>query len=204
MNFFEMGFPNERLMDERIKAVAGVIVNRDKRILVGVEQTSKPATRKERGQLSIPMETLKPFEIGTEAGLTKALMTEISTSRSMGFLRHGLQNAGIVSVVPVEKDVNVAVLLMKWKGNPKIMPFEPPHPEEFSELRWIGIKTLLGDSFVRPYADTVLRNVLEINRKKNNGIHFSDLSFEGFIPEVYERDRQLTPDVEVFIPQNWE
>jgi hypothetical protein len=202
MTFFERGRPTERLLNERIKAVAGVIVNRDGRLLVGQEQITKPRTRKEKGQLSIPMETLKPFEGGTEAGMTKALMTEIATWDSMSILRKRLQTAGIVSVVPVESDVDVAVLLLKWKGDPKIVPFGQPHPDEFSHLKWIGVKSFMESSFVRPYARTVITDVLELNRAHPSPVEFKDISLRGFSPQAYEDLRQLSPDVEVLIPKS--
>lgn len=204
MTFFERGRASERLMDERIKGVAGVIVNHDGRLLVGKEQITKPKTRKMQGQLSIPMETLKPFELGTEAGMTKALMTEISTWESMGMLKKGLQTAGIVNIVAVEEDLDVAVLLMKWKGNPKVMPFSHPHPDEFSDLKWMSVKTLLTDSFVRPYARTILNDTLELNRKRGSNVNFEDILLQGFSPDRYEELRQLSPDVEVLLPKTGE
>lgn len=203
MTLLERGRPSARLLNENIKGVAGVIVNRDGRLLVGTEQKDKPETLRQQGHLSIPMETLKSFELGMEAAMVKALLTEIATQESMFYLRRGLQTAGVVSVVPLEKDVHIAVMLLKWKGNPKFVPFGRPHPEEFSDLRWVGVKTFLDDSFVRPYARTVLSNTLELNRKKPSPIEFQDIDLRGYSPSSYEDLRELVPDVEINIPKSW-
>jgi hypothetical protein len=202
MTLLERGRHTERLLNENIKGVAGIIVNRDGRLLVGTEQRDKPETIKQRGHLSIPMETLKSFELGTEAAMVKALLTEIATPKSMLYLRRGLQTAGVVSVVPLESDVHVAVMLLKWKGDPKFMPFGRAHPEEFSNLRWVGVKTFLDNSFVRPYARTVLSNTLELNRRKPSPIEFQDLDLRDYLPSSYENLRELVPDVEINIPKS--
>ena len=188
--------PESELKKDKIKAVAGVVVSKDGRLLVGTEQVTKPATMKLKGQTSIPFETLKPNELEQEGGFVSALLTEITTDRVMPNLRGRMYSAGVVDQLEVMPDVWVATLLLKYDGNSDTMPFEPQHPSEFSDLRWIGVKTLLSSSNVRPFTVPVMERVLEINKRRPNNVDFRSLYLEPYYPSMYEAARQMEPDVE--------
>lgn len=188
--------PEGELRKDLIKAVAGVIVSKDGRLLVGTEQVTKPATMKEKGQISIPFETLKPNELELEGGFVGALLTEITTDRVMPELRGHMYSAGVVDQLEVMPDVWVATLLLKYDGNSDTMPFEPQHPCEFSDLRWMGVKTLMKSLDVRPFTIPVIERVLEINRRHPNNVDFRSLYLGPYYPSIYEEARQMEPDVE--------
>lgn len=188
--------PESELKKDKIKAVAGVVVSKDGRLLVGTEQVTKPATMKLRGQASIPFETLKPSELEQEGGFVSALLTEITTDHAMPNLRGRMYSAGVVDQLEVMPDVWVATLLLKYDGDSSQMPFEAQHPGEFSDLRWMGVKTVMSSSNVRPFTVPVLERILEINRRHPNNVDFRKLYLEPYYPSVYEEARQMQPDVE--------
>lgn len=184
------------LRKDKIKAVAGVIVSSDGRVLVGTEQVTKQATLKVAGQTSIPFETLKPKELELEGGFISALLTEIATDRIMPQLKGKMFSAGVVDQLEVMPDVWVATLLLKYKGNSSTMPFEAQHPDEFSDLRWVGVKTLMRDPDVRPFTIPVMERVLGINRFKSNLVDFRSLYLDPYLPSVYDSAREMEADVE--------
>ncbi len=188
--------PESELKKDKIKAVAGVVVSKDGRLLVGTEQVTKPATRKKQGQISIPFETLKPNELEQEGGFVSALLTEITTDRVMPDLRGRMYSAGVIDQVEVMPEVWVATLLLKYDGESCTMPFEAQHPQEFTELRWMGVKTLKSLPNVRPFTTPVLERVLEINRRHPNSVDFRRLNLEPYYPSVYENAREMEADVE--------
>lgn len=188
--------PENELRKDKIKAVAGVVVSKDGRLLVGTEKMTKPATMKHAGDISIPFETLKPKELELEGGFVSALLTEITTDRSMPNLRDKMYSAGVVDQLEVMPDVWVATLLLKYEGKSDVMPFEPQHPDEFSDLRWIGVKTLMASPNVRQFTIPVMERVLEINRKHPNHVDFRRLYLEPYWPSVYEDAREMETDVE--------
>lgn len=186
----------EQLRKDLIKAVAGVVVSKDGRLLVGVEQMTKPATEKQKGQISIPFETLKPKELDLEGGFVSALLTEITTNRSMENLRGRMSSAGVIDQLEVAPDVWVATLLLRYDGDSSKMPFSAPHPEEFSDLRWMSVKSFMASPNVRPYAIPVMGRVLDINRHHPNYIDFRSLYLDPYYPSIYEEAREMEPDVE--------
>jgi hypothetical protein len=188
--------PEGKLKKNKIKAVAGIVVSKDGRLLVGTEQVDKPATMKLKGQTSIPFETLKPNELEAEGGFVSAILTEITTDRIMPNIRGRMYSAGVVDQLEVMPDVWVATLLLKFNGESDEMPFEAQHPGEFSDLRWIGVKTLMKSKNVRPFTVPVMERVLEINRRHPNNVDFRKLNLEPYYPSVYEEARQMEPDVE--------
>lgn len=188
--------PESELKKDKIKAVAGVVVSRDGRLLVGTEQVDKPATMKLKGQTSIPFETLKPKELEAEGGFISALLTEITTDRAMPYLRGRMYSAGVVDQLEVMPDVWVATLLLKFDGDSSQMPFEAQHAGEFSDLRWVGVKSLKANQNVRPFTVPVLERVLKINRRHPNNVDFRKLYLEPYCPSLYEEARQMEPDVE--------
>lgn len=188
--------PGNELLRDKIKAVAGVVVSKDGRLLVGTEKMTKPATMKHAGELSIPFETLKPKELALEGGFVGALLTEITTDASMPNLRGKMYSAGVVDQLEVMPDVWVATLLLKYDGNSDAMPFEPQHPDEFSDLRWIGVKTLMASSEVRPFTIPVMERVREINSRHPNYVDFRKLYLDPYFPSAYENSREMEKDVE--------
>lgn len=195
--YYSHGLISENeLRKDKIKAVAGVVVSKDGRLLVGTEKMTKPATMKSAGDISIPFETLKPKELELEGGFVSALLTEITTDASMPNLRRRMYSAGVVDQLEVMPDVWVATLLLKYAGDSSNMPFEAQHPNEFSDLRWMGVKTLMSSSGVRPFTIPVMERVLEINRRRQSGVDFRSLNLEPYYPSVYEEAREMEPDVE--------
>lgn len=202
MKFGKEGYFNHGLIAEKelkkdkIKAVAGIVVSKDGRLLVGTEKVTKPATRKLKGQISIPFETLKPNELEQEGGFVSALLTEITTDRVMPQLRGRMYSAGVIDQLEVMPDVWVATLLLKYDGDSCRMPFEAQHPQEFSELRWMGVKSFLNSPDIRPFSFPVLERALKINRQHPNHIEFKKLYLEPYYPSVYENAREMEADVE--------
>ncbi|OIP57931.1 MAG: hypothetical protein COX79_02950 [Candidatus Levybacteria bacterium CG_4_10_14_0_2_um_filter_36_16] len=187
----------EKLRIDRIKGVAGIVVSRDGRLLVGTEQMNKPSTRRKKGEISIPFETLKPKELGAEGGFVSALLTEISTDASIKRLQGKLESAGVIDQIEVMSDIWVATVLLRYNSISNTMPFEAPHPEEFSDLRWMGAKTLLSMQNVREFTFPVLNNVIEINRRRPSKVNFRPLYLEPYVPSVYEKFRELEQDIEL-------
>lgn len=187
--------PDSELRRDVIKAVAGVIVSKDGRVLVGTEQIDKPSTMKTKGQVSIPFETLKPVELEQEGGFVDALLTEVTSAQSMKMLRGRLSSAGVVDQVEVMPSVWVATLLLRYEGKSSVMPFHAAKPEEFDDLRWIGVKSLMMDANARPFVRPVMERILELNRKKSNGVEFKPLHLNRYEPEVYADTREMEADV---------
>lgn len=188
--------PDRELRKDMIKGVAGVVVSKDGRLLVGTEQVDKPATMRKKGQTSIPFETLKPRELNLEGGFVSALLTEITTDRAMHELRGKMYSAGVIDQLEVMPDVWVATLLLKYDGNSDFMPFEPQDPEEFSDLRWMGVKTLMKSPDVRPFTIPVMERVLALNRRDPGSVDFRRLYLDPYYPSIYEDARQMQPDIE--------
>lgn len=190
------GIESRESYNSRVKGVAGIIVSQDKKILVGREQTDKPESLRRKGQLSIPMETLKAFEGRTELGMIKALLSEIATDDSVLALRHGLENAGIIGTVPVHSDYDMAVLLLRWNGSSEVMPFDEACPDEFNDLKWVGVNNLLNpEEMVRPYARMAVEFALRVNRQRPSPVEFRPLYLQKYFPSKYANLRDSIPDV---------
>lgn len=186
--------PPETLRTDVIKAVAGVVVSKDGKVLIGTEQIDKPATQRRKGDASIPFETLKPSELTREGSFVGALLTEISTDERMPNLRGKLESAGIVDQVEVFPGDWVATLLLRYKGKSDSMPFGATHPEEFGDLRWENLEDARKLPNLRLYAVPVLERYASLDRR---GINFRSLYLDHYTPSMYEAARQLEPDVEV-------
>lgn len=189
--------PEKELRKDVIKAVAGVVVSKDGRLLVGTEKIDKASTRKKAGDISIPFETLKPKELKTEGGFVSALLTEITSDQSIEHLYEKMDSAGVIDQVEVMPGVWVATLLLRYNGDSSVMPFESQNPDEFGDLQWMGVKTLLATPNRRPFVDTVLDRVLSINRTRPNGVDFRGLNLRPYYPSVYSGYRDLEQDVPV-------
>lgn len=188
----------EELRTDVIKAVAGIVISKDGKLLIGTEQIDKPATQKKHGDASIPFETLKPSEVSQEGSFVGALLTEITTDEAMPNLRGKLDSAGIVDQVEVFPGDWVATLLLRYRGKSDSMPFRATHPEEFSSLRWETLDEARSLPNLRPYAVPILERYAQLmNDNQRKGLNFRSLYLDHYTPTVFEAARQMEPDVEV-------
>ncbi len=191
-----LGVNKEMLGGGNIRGVAGIIFSEDGKILVGTEQRDKPSTKKLAGQTSIPMETLKPFEVGSQSHMIAALLTEITNDMSMDLLKERLSCSGIVDRVSVDEGVDLAIVFLRFQGDSyDEMPFISPNEDEFSDLRWEA--GFLQDCHnVRPYAGSVI-NFLESRLYGGDDldIEYKNLNLDEFSPYNYSNYREQVNDI---------
>jgi len=133
--------------------VISVIFNSSGHILVGTENLNKHHSGRESGQISVPMETLKPFERVNRQALLLASLSELITAENVQILASGLCHAGIEGPLTLnERGLKGAVSIFSWQGDPSCMPFAPSNPVEYCDLQWLDSTCFIESAQSRPYA----------------------------------------------------
>lgn len=146
-----------------VNGVCTLILNSRGEVLVGREAIAKESHDRQRGQISIPMETLKSFERTNKKAMVLAAITEIITDNNVSVLQQQLYEAVVVGPVQLNNNgITGAIAVFHWKGDPGCMPFEPSVEEEFNGLKWMKPGKVLEDCSVRPFT-TVVLNYAEEN-----------------------------------------
>ncbi len=178
-----------------VHGVGTIILNERDEILVGTELQDKEMRHRKRGQLSIPMESLKLFERNDENALIRASLSEVLSGENIDVIRRGLREIGHEGPIALDEEgTQGALVVFRWIEDPNIMPFIAATPEEFSDLKWLDQGSLLehGDvrRYVRPFLEFA-RNSGMLNRMSNVEIG----ALRGFNPGTYHRYRELFGDV---------
>ena len=193
----DIAFSQEHSPFEGISGVGAIILNSRHEILVGVEKKSKSSSERTAGQLSIPLETLKPFEQrGNRRALQLASLSEIATDKHIEDWRSQLEQVQEDLVITMNNaGVKAAIFVYHWTGEPEAMPFESSCSEEFGGLRWLSLEDMYKTGQVRPFADVALK---EANSKGLlNGRNSVPLGFKNYVPSRYYNFRELHADVTI-------
>lgn len=195
---------NERLIDigkeigefANIRGVGTIIVNPNGEILVGKEMLAKKNHKRQVGQLSIPLETVKPYERKNKNALLLASLTEIVTDDCIDVVRKGLREVTIDGPIYLEEgEVSGALSVFHWVLDSDEMPFIPSVPEEFGELRWMDPQQVMESEKLRPYAATLIKYA-EV-KGFLNGVEDREIPIlSKYSPNQYSAVRELYPDVQ--------
>jgi len=193
----DRAFSQEHSPFEGISGVGAIILNSRHEILVGVENKSKSSSERTAGQLSIPLETLKPFEQrGNRRALQLASLSEIATDKHVDDWRRQLEQVQEDLVVKMNNNgVKAAIFVYHWIGDPDAMPFEPSCSEEFGDLQWLSLENMYKTGQVRPFADVALREAS--TKGLLNGHNSVPLGFKNYVPSRYYDFRELHADVTI-------
>ena len=106
--------------------------------------------------ISIPLETLKPFERRNRQGLLLAGLEEVLTDDNVREVEDALEEVGIIEhPVEVDSDISVAVAVYHWTGDPAVNPFIQAQTD-LADLRWMNIAELLSSRELRPYVEIII------------------------------------------------
>lgn len=193
----DIAFSQEHSPFEGISGVGAIVLNSRHEILVGVENKSKSSSERTAGQLSIPLETLKPFEQrGNRRALQLASLSEIATDKYVDDWRRQLEQVQEDLVVTMNNaGVKAAIFVYHWTGDPDVMPFESSCSEEFGSLRWLSLENIYKTGQVRPFADVALREAS--TQGLLNGHNSVPLGFKNYVPSRYSNFRELHADVAI-------
>lgn len=185
---------NERFAN--IRGVGAIILNSNGEILVGREMLAKRNHNRQVGQLSIPLETVKPYERRNRNALILASLSEIVTDNCIENVRKGLREVTVDGPVYLgENGVSGALSVFHWTLNPEEMPFIPSVPEEFSELQWMQPQEVVQSERLRPYASILIRYAE--NAGLLNGAEDREIPIlNKYRPNQYSEVRELYPDVQ--------
>jgi len=193
----DIAFSHEHSIFEGISGVGAIILNSRHEILVGVENKSKSSSERIAGQLSIPLETLKPFEQkGNRRALQLASLSEIATDKYVDDWRRQLEQVQEDLVIKMNNNgVKAAIFVYHWTGAPDAMPFEPSCSEEFGDLQWLSLENMYKTGQVRPFADVALREAS--TKGLLNGHNSVPLGFKNYVPSRYYNFRELHADATI-------
>lgn len=179
-----------------IKGVGTVILNKKDEVLVGTETEDKPLHRRLAGMISIPIETVKPFERRNRRGLVLASLAEVVTDGNLAQVSEGLLELGIIDqpvVVDKEHDIKAAVSVFRWDGDPQVNPFSQAQPD-LAELRWMSQEEILAAVELRPYAEVILAHA-RTNGYLNGRQALPRTSLAGLFPSRHAIARESKDDV---------
>lgn len=179
-----------------IKGVGSIILNSDNQVLVGTETEDKAVHKRKAGMVSIPLETIKPFERKNKQGLLLAGLAEVVTDDNIREVEDALQEVGIIEdpvEVDSENDISVAVAVYHWTGDPTINPFRQAQTD-LADLRWMNTSELLSAKELRPYVETIIDHAAE--RGYLNGKIASPIPvLRHFTPSRHSVARETYEDV---------
>lgn len=171
---------------------AAIVLNEKGEILTGRELQDKPSTNKRTGDISIPLETLKSFEIFSKQRMLEAVLTEFTTDETIEEIKSGMYlEEKIDGWIPVGGTKRVVPFILHWRGR-QDLSFQSQTPEEFGDLRWMSLDDILKKQ-VRPYA----RTVLEVLSRRNylNSVNLRSLPVNGYKPSQYSQQRDAYEDL---------
>ena len=186
---------SEQELYPTIRGVGTVVLNSRNQVLVGTELQDKDSNHRKKGQMSIPMETLKGIERNSEISLVRVALSEILGDSNMKRLSDGLREVGHGGPIALDAEgTQGAVVVFRWAEDPDEMPFVSAVPGEFSDLHWIDLDELRYAPNTRPYVHPFLD--FAEGAGMLNGMPTSEISaLRGHNPNSYLRFRDLYSDV---------
>lgn len=180
----------------KVRGVGAVVLNERSELLVGREGLAKREHQRAVGQISIPLETLKPFERKNVNALKLAAISEIVTNSNIKLLSDSLKEVGLTSPLTLnEAGVEGVGVVLRWTGGADEMPFIPSVPEEFSNLRWMTLDKFYDlNSNIRPFARTIVERVSEFGLLEKPE-HYDLPILKKLRPNQYAAVRDLYADV---------
>lgn len=179
-----------------IKGIGTIILNTKDQLLVGTEMEDKPAHKRAVGMISVPIETVKPFERTNMRGLMLAGLAEVATDQNIMELKEGLHTLGIIEtpvVVDPENDISAAVAVFRWIGDPERNPFLQAQTD-MGDLRWMDTEELLGACELRPYAEVIIEHA-KVKGYLNGHSSMPISGLDRFSPSRHAKARENHHDV---------